>query len=617
MNTRHSLPLPVPTLPAAGRRKQAQGEGRVKELTFFLNRSLGTAMVDNLPVTLPEDPKEAGRVFNSLSVKNQLDIVLQARGKDRLHYLFLSEHPEQLVQELPELEVFLTVKEAGEKDCLDLISLTTPEQFQYLLDLDFWKRDQLDPEKVLHWMEILLESGEKKVTQFIQSTDIEFLALLLKKFIHATTMDGEHVEEMDRIPLFTLDQYHFVHFRGKRTREVFEPFLQMLYRADQNGYQRLMDSLIVEFESELEETGYRLRNSRLSDYGFPDFEESLEIYHYLNPNSPILEGRLLKTGAREEIAKGSSIFYLIHQNEGPFFSSILSKIDDAYEQDRLKQEITALCNKAIVAEAIDLSNIAAMERMVKKVYHTLNLGLQYLSKDNEIKAFEILQSLPMQRLFQYGVSTSLLLRRKAESILKGPWFSNDQGNLVILDPPYFEKFEGILRRRPALYRDWNYEDFKNPQDLKETNDFLESIKTMIHFFGNELKVSPLYLKGMDLSGCYPDDWREITLSTIFLTSISNQILKGTFQFEAIEQTQMKDYLYRVFEKDAQGKGVIKVEVKNGLRNWLSPIEGEELKRQHLLAFQDFCFDLFEVQYGKIPPGEEVDPRFVKGLLIRK
>ena len=574
-------------------------------------------MVDNLPVTLPEDPKEAGRVFNSLSVKNQLDIVLQTRGKERLHYLFLSEHPEQLVQQLPELEVFLTVKEAGEKDCLDLISLTTPEQFQYLLDLDFWKRDQLDPDKVLDWMEILLESGERKVTQFIQSTDIEFIALLLKKFLHATTMDGEHVEGMDRIPLFTLDQYHFVHFRGKRTREVFEPFLQILYRADKNSYQRLMDSLIVEFESELEETGYRLRNSRLSDYGFPDFEESLEIYHFLNPDSPIPEEGLLKAGVGEETAKRSSIFYLTDQNEGPFFSSVLPKIDDAHEQDRLKQEITALCNKAIVAEAIDLSNIAAMERVVKKVYHTLNLGLQYLSKDDEIKAFEILQSLPMQRLFQYGVSTTLLLRRKADSILKGPWFSNDQGNLVILDPPYFEKFEGILRRRPALYRDWNYEDFKNPRDLKEADDFLESIKTIIHFFGNELQVSPLYLKEMDLSSCYPDDWREITLSTIFLTSISNQILKGTFQFEAIEQTQMKDYLYRVFERDDQGKGVIKVVVKNGLRDWLHLIEGEELKRQHLLAFQDFCFDLFEVQYGKVPPGEEVDPRFVKGLLIRK
>ena len=574
-------------------------------------------MVDDLPVTLPEDQKEAQRVFNSLSVENQLHMVLQARGKDRLHYLFLSEHPEQLVQELPELEVLLTVKEAGEKDCLDLISLTTSEQFQFLLDIEFWKRDQLDPEKVLHWIEILLESGEKKVIQFIQSADIEFIALLLKKFLHATTIDGEHLEGMDSIPLFTLDQYYFVHFRGKRTREVFEPFLQILYRADSKSYQRLMDSLTVELESELEETGYRLRNSRLSDYGFPDFEESLEIYHFLNPDSPVSEGRPLQPAVQEEIAKGSSIFYLTHQGEGPFFSSILSKIDDAHEQNRLKQEIAALCNKAIVAEAIDLSNIAAMERAVKKVYHTLNLGLQYLSRDDEFKAFEILQSLPVQRLFQYGVSTTLLLRRKAEAILKEPWFSNDQENLVLLDPPHFEKFEGILRRRPTLYRDWVYEDFKSPQDLKEADGFLEWIKTLIQFLGNELEVSPLYLKKMDLSGCYPDDWREITLSTLFLTSTANQILKGTFRFEAIEQARMRDYLDRVFEKDDQGKGVIKVEVKKGLRDWLRSVEGEERKQQHLLAFQDFCLDLFEVQYGKIPPGEEVDPRFVKGLLIRK
>ena len=574
-------------------------------------------MVDSLPVTLPEDPKEAQRIFHSLSVENQLHLVLQARGKDRLRYLFLSEHPEQLVQQLPELEIFLTVKEAGEKDCLDLIALTTPEQFQFLLDLDFWKRDQLDAEKVLHWMEILLESGEKKVIQFIQSADIDFIALLLKKFIHATAVDGEPLEVMDKVAPFTLDQYHFVHFRGKRTREVFEPFLRVLYQANKGTYQRLMDSLTVELESELEETGYRLRNSRLKDYGFPDFEESLEIYRFLNPDAPLPEGRPLRPVVQEAAAKGNPIFYLAHQGEGPFFSSVLSKIDDSDEHNRLLQEIAALCNKAIVAEAIDLSNIVAMERVVKKVYHTLNLGLQYVSKDDDLRAVHILQSLPAQKLFQYGVSTILLLRRKAESLLKGPWFSNDQENLVLLDPPHFETFEGILRRRPTLYRDWVYEDFKNPQDLKEADEFLEWLKTVITFLGNELKVSPLSLKGMDLSGCYPDDWREVTLAAIFLTALANQILRGTFQFEAIGQARAKDFLARVFERDDEGKGVMKMEVKNGLRDWLRSVEGEELKRQHLLAFQDFCLDLFEVQYGKIPAGEEVDPRFVKGLLIRK
>ncbi len=574
-------------------------------------------MADPSVLTLPEDPKEAQKAFQSLPTKDQLDMVLKAPGKERLHYLFLSENPEQLVQQLPELEVFLTVKEVGEKDSLELIALTTPEQFQYLLDIDFWKKDRLDPEKVLHWMELLVESGERKVTQFIQSTDPEFIALLLKKFLEVTTMEGEALETRDRVPLFTLDQHYYVNFKGKGAREIFQPFLEIFYRVDNKGFRRLMDSLMVELESELEETGYRLRNARLADYGFPDFEEALEIYRFLNPNSLMVAERSPQVMGREETGKGGAVFYLAFQNQGPFFSSVLAGIDDPDEQDRLKQEITALCNKAIVAEAIDLSNIAAIERTVKKVYHTLNLGLQYLSKEDRIKASHLLRSLPLQRLFQCGVSTTILLRRKAESILKGSWFSNDQENLVFLDPPHFETFEGILRKRPALYRNWIYEDFQTLQDLKEAQDFLEFIEAILNFLGRELKVYPRYLKELDLSSCYPEDWREITLSTIFLTCLANQALKGAFRFEAVEQTQLGEFLYRVFERDGQGKGVIRMEVKERLREWLSSMESEDSRRQHLLAFQDFCLDLFEEGYGKIAPEGKVDSRFVKGLLIRK
>ena len=286
-------------------------------------------------------------------------------------------------------------------------------------------------------MEILIESGEKKVDQFIHSTDPELIALLLKKFIHVVTLEGELTEVRDRAPLFTLDQHYFIGFKGKGTREIFQPFLEVFYHVDSDGYRRLMDSLIMELGSELEETNYRLRNGRLADYGFPAFEEALEIYRFVNPNSPGIEKRSPQVKGREEVSEGSSMYYLTFKNEGPFLSSVLSRIDDPHEQDRLRQEMTALCNKAIVAEAIDLSNIAGMERAVKKVYHTLNLGLQYLSKEEEIKALEILQSLPMQRLFQCGVSTTILLRKKAESILEGPWFSGDPENLVFLDPPHF------------------------------------------------------------------------------------------------------------------------------------------------------------------------------------
>jgi len=573
-------------------------------------------MADPSVLVLPEDPQEAQKVFHSLPVKNQLDIVLQAHGKDRLHYLILSEHPEQLVQQLPELDVFLTVKEVGEEDSLDLISLTTAEQFQYILDLDLWKRDRLEPEKILHWMEILIESGDQKVAQFIHSTDPELIVLLLKRFLRVMTSEREPVEVGDRLPLFTLDQHYFIDFKGKGVREIFQPFLEIFYRVDEKGYRRLMDYLIVELESELEETGYRLRNNRLADHGFPDFEEALEIYSFVNPDS--LTGEKMNPQIRDlgKTEKESPTFYLAFRNESPLLSSVLSRIGPL-EQDRLSQEITSLCNKAIVAEGLDLSNIAGMERVIRKVYHYLNLGLQYLSMEEEGRAFEFVRSLPMQRLFQCGVGTTILLRRKAESILKGPWFSGRQENLVLLDAPHFEKFEGILRKRPAFYRDGVYEDFKNLQDLKEAENFLEFVETVVNFLRKELNVSPQELVEMDFKDYHPEAWREMTLSTIFLTSLANQILKGSFRFEAIESDRLTDFLFQVFERGAQEKGVIKMEIKNGLRDWFYSNEHEEVKRQHLIAFQDFCLDLFEEQYGKISPEERVDARFVKGLLIKK
>lgn len=60
-----------------------------------------------------------------------------------------------------------------------------------------------------------------------------------------------------------------------------------------------------------------------------------------------------------------------------------------------------------------------------------------------------------------------------------------------------------------------------------------------------------------------------------------------------------------------------MEVREGLKEWFRSIESDPNREQYLFAFNDFCLDLFEEEFGKIPPGGEVDPRFVKGLLIRK
>jgi len=213
------------------------------------------------------------------------------------------------------------------------------------------------------------------------------------------------------------------------------------------------------------------------------------------------------------------------------------------------------------------------------------------------------------------VGATLLLKKRAESILNGPWFVGNRENLILLDTTHEEQFQGLLRRRPVLYRDGGFEDFKNIQEIKETQHFLDLVQTVAGTLGERFNISPGLLREKDLTRCYPGRWKELTFSTVFLTSFANRILTGTFQFEAIEKTRLEDYLTHVFERDVHGKGVVKAEIRKTSEDWVKSIESDEIRQQHLLAFSHFSLDLFEQEYGRIPPGEEIDPRYVRGLLI--
>jgi hypothetical protein len=425
------------------------------------------------------------------------------------------------------------------------------------------------------------------------------------------------MEVLDRTLPFTLDREYFITFMKPGTRPVFQPFLEILYRFNSTTYRLLMESLNRELESDLEEIEYRFRNARLADDGFPDFEQALEIYQFINPDAVRSEKEIPRYVPQRASDKSQPTFYLTAQPEGPFFSSVLSRVTDPPEQNRLREELTGLCNKAMVAESIDLFDIGEMERVVKKVFHYLNLGLQCLSREEEGKALQILHTLTLQKVFQSGVGATLLLRKKAEAILKGSWFEGDRVRLSFLDPIHLEKFEGILRRRPGIYRNGVLEDFKNLQDIKEIENVLDRVEVVVNTLREKLNITPEGLKEPHLAGGTPEGRSDLTFSTLFLTSLANRILKGRYHVEAIEKSQLKDVFSLIFERDEQGKGTVRMEIRRELKGWSESTERDEQKRQHLLAFWDFCLDLFEGEYGRIPPGDEIDPRFVKGLIFRE
>jgi hypothetical protein len=312
------------------------------------------------------------------------------------------------------------------------------------------------------------------------------------------------------------------------------------------------------------------------------------------------------------------VFYLTFQEDSPLFSTALRRVDDPSEQDRIKAEIVALGNKAIIAESTEDFSWEEIERVGRKVFHYLDLGLQVLRKEKRVEsAEELLRSVPIQKVFQCGFSSTILLKRKAEVILKGPWFESDRENLAFLDSPHGEIFQGLLRKRPAFYRNGVYGDFKDIEDLREVESFLEMVAGATHFIIDQLGFSSQKVKEMDFRNCHPNRWQEITLSTIFLTSLGNQVLRNIFLFDPIEETQLSILLSSLLEKGDAGPQIVKREFRDWANELVISATKEGKKRLSIQRFWDFCFGILEEEFGRIPPEERIDLRFIKGFLIRQ
>lgn len=76
---------------------------------------------------------------HQIRIQRDLFPILKLRGKERMDAIPSSDNPQEIFQSLPEEEVYFSIKEIGEQDALPLLSLMSPRQCQYLLDLELWK----------------------------------------------------------------------------------------------------------------------------------------------------------------------------------------------------------------------------------------------------------------------------------------------------------------------------------------------------------------------------------------------------------------------------------------------------------------------------------------------
>ena len=200
----------------------------------------------------------------------EIRAMLSLPVKERLEHILHSSDPRELVAQIPETDLFLTVKELGIRESVALISLATPEQTIHLLDLDLWKRS-IEPRENYRLAGDAGGLREEKLKELFDTLDSELVVALFQKLIRVVKVenpDDDFSEELENKD-FTLDGYYYSRFLSEKNAPLITRLLRFLQADDPLYYQNLLDWIHLRLPLEEEETALQWRRGRLADRGFP------------------------------------------------------------------------------------------------------------------------------------------------------------------------------------------------------------------------------------------------------------------------------------------------------------------------------------------------------------
>jgi hypothetical protein len=217
----------------------------------------------------------AKKKLRGLSSQQQAQACVEVRPESRSEFLLLLDHPERVVPLLPESEVCLTVRGAGMTDGAWLLELSTPEQRRACYDLDCWKATRFEPDRFAEWNAALIEAGPETLAEAVRESDLELWILWLRAQVDLVITGKEDTPPIGAISVDGV--VHLVPHEGVDPAPV-EQLARTLAGESGREYWQLVYGVMFESPSAMEEDALRWRNSRLTDLGFPDREQALEIY---------------------------------------------------------------------------------------------------------------------------------------------------------------------------------------------------------------------------------------------------------------------------------------------------------------------------------------------------
>jgi hypothetical protein len=560
--------------------------------------------------------------FLNLPFQEKLEFLYGLPARQKRDLILSSPDAERLVRSFAPETLFYTLKEIGVADAGDLLSLAIPEQVRWLFDLDCWHKDQPNLERMREWVEAIAESGRKRLADGLMGTDLELVSLLLRQYVRVHRLDApQDVPDVPSDRFVQFDEHYLIEsIRHDNIHQYLLDFLEEAFERDYKYFAALMEEIYWGVEAELEEQAYQFRSARLADHGFPDYYDAQALFSYINPQKflelrseyvPPLRDALENNGTiPPENAPVSSAA------ENSLFNMALTAGFAAQGQRQLRSEMAIVSNQVLVARSVDFGDPEAVRVAVEMTHNYLNLGLENLAGGDLAAAIEHLRATHLQLLFRLGVSLTIDLRKRAVALMAKLGLSSERPReIAYLDSPYREALAGFLQRQPQFYGGMDPDasatmrDFRSVRDLHLGYAMLDQLDAVPELF--------MSLVGLDIASALfraNIAGHEIRLSQILLTMFAHQCIDGRLMFEPLETGRLREA--RAAIMTASRPACLSEQFQQSVHIVLSSRLDPSL-RARSEGFVNSCLNMLEEDFAELDPAQEIDPRFIRSLLIRR
>src|SRR5436190_2285526 len=307
---------------------------------------------------------------------------LRVESKDALEEFLTRPDAAHVVKTASFEEVFFTIKHVGLADSLDLLPLVSGKQIRGFIDLDCWRKDTFVRKPFMEWVAAFIQAGAEETMKAISGIDDTVVSLFLKDLVHVFEIDRDDPPTGTQL-IFTPDNRFGVEplEEGEATT-IGMLILDALFKYNPILGIQILAKVRYTSRIELEETAYENKNRRLEAHGFVDYYDALSIYATtgVEPGHvPADREQEVEAIPGEENPGNLPAVFADSLLGGAFLMKAFEQITDPTEADRFAQELTALGNRILSANLVNLGEIEGIRPALEEMHDFLTIGLEKLT----------------------------------------------------------------------------------------------------------------------------------------------------------------------------------------------------------------------------------------------